>query len=52
MAELKLRGARKSYGSVETIKGLDLDVWTANSSSLLARRIRRERRTHSLKPDN
>ncbi|RWF02332.1 sn-glycerol-3-phosphate ABC transporter ATP-binding protein UgpC [Mesorhizobium sp.] len=26
MAELKLRGARKSYGSVEIIKGLDLDV--------------------------
>ena len=26
MAELKLRGARKSYGSVEIIKGIDLDV--------------------------
>ncbi|WP_292597612.1 hypothetical protein [Mesorhizobium sp.] len=26
MAELKLRGARKSYGSVKIIKGLDLDV--------------------------
>ena len=26
MAELKLRGARKSYGNVEIIKGIDLDV--------------------------
>ncbi len=26
MAELKLRGARKSYGSAEIIKGIDLDV--------------------------
>jgi multiple sugar transport system ATP-binding protein len=26
MAELKLRGVRKSYGSVEIIKGIDLDV--------------------------
>jgi multiple sugar transport system ATP-binding protein len=26
MAELKLRDARKSYGNVEIIKGIDLDV--------------------------
>lgn len=26
MAELKLRGVRKSYGSAEIIKGIDLDV--------------------------
>jgi multiple sugar transport system ATP-binding protein len=26
MAELKLRGLRKSYGSVEIIKGVNLDV--------------------------
>lgn len=26
MAELKLRGLRKSYGSVKTIKGVNLDV--------------------------
>lgn len=25
MAELKLRGARKSYGNVEIIKGIDLE---------------------------
>ncbi|WP_292191722.1 hypothetical protein [Mesorhizobium sp.] len=26
MAELKLRGVRKSYGGAEVIKGFDLDV--------------------------